>query len=106
MSINLKFLKFVFVDINFRGFSMNNTQIASFPVIVELDEDNVFIVSCPVFKGCHSYGKTIDEALENLSEAIGLCVEESGYTIDNSSKYIGIREINLNLVDLKSKLNV
>ncbi len=45
-------------------------------VVVEVDEDGFFIVSCPVYKGCHSYGKTIDEALENLKEVVTICVEE------------------------------
>jgi predicted RNase H-like HicB family nuclease len=40
------------------------------PVVVETDEDGVYIVSCPVFKGCHSYGATVDEALENLFQLI------------------------------------
>ena len=46
------------------------------PVVVETDEDGVFIVSCPTFKGCHADGKTIDEALSNLSEVIDLCLDE------------------------------
>jgi predicted RNase H-like HicB family nuclease len=29
------------------------------PVVVEVDADGFFIVSCPLYKGCHSYGKTI-----------------------------------------------
>ncbi len=33
------------------------------PIIIETDEDGVFIVSYPQFKGCHTFGKTIDEAL-------------------------------------------
>ncbi len=77
--------------------SMQKKQTISFPVIIELDEDNIFIVSCPVFKGCHSYGKTIDEAIENLSEAIEICVEETGYTSDNTNTYLGMREISLKL---------
>ena len=80
---------------------MKNKENISFPVIIELDEDNVFIVSCPVFKGCHSYGKTIDEAMNNLAEVIEMCIEESNYNIDNSNKYVGIREINFT----KSRLN-
>jgi predicted RNase H-like HicB family nuclease len=32
------------------------------PIIIETDVDGIFIVSCPQFKGCHTYGKTIDEA--------------------------------------------
>ena len=46
------------------------------PILVEQDEDNYYIVSCPVFKGCHSYGSTIDEAIENIKEVIEICIEE------------------------------
>lgn len=35
-----------------------------FPILIEQDEGNIYIVSCPVFKGCHSYGSTINEALK------------------------------------------
>lgn len=55
---------------------MNENSNISFPVIVELDEDNVFIVSCPVFKGCHSYGNTIDEAMNNLNEVIEMNIDD------------------------------
>jgi predicted RNase H-like HicB family nuclease len=50
-----------------------------FPVIVEVDEDGYYIVSCPLFKGCHTYGKTIEEALENIKEVIEMCLEEEGF---------------------------
>ena len=46
------------------------------PVLVELDENGVFIVSCPLYKGCHTYGKTIDEAMSNLKEVVQICNEE------------------------------
>ncbi len=82
---------------------MQTKNTISFPVIVELDEDNIFIVSCPVFKGCHSYGKTIDEAIKNISEVIEICVEEKGYNLDSSNKYVGMREINLELFHQKSQ---
>lgn len=47
------------------------------PVVVETDEDGIFIVSCPVFKGCHSYGSTIDEALDNLKEVVQMCIDDN-----------------------------
>jgi len=47
------------------------------PIIIETDEDGIFIVSCPQFKGCHTFGKTIDEALARIKEAIELCMEDS-----------------------------
>lgn len=46
------------------------------PVIVEVDEDGFFIVSCLLYKGCHSYGKNIDEALANLKEVAEMCIAE------------------------------
>jgi len=63
------------------------------PVIIEQDEDNVYIVSCPAFKGCHSYGGTIEEAMKNLREVVEICLEEQ--QIDTSNKFIGFRELEI-----------
>jgi len=52
------------------------TQKHHFPILIEQDEDNVYIVSCAVFKGCHSYGKTVDEAMKNIQEVIEMCLQE------------------------------
>ena len=46
-----------------------------FTVVVEQDEDGVYISSCPALQGCHSNGETYKEALENLKEAIQLHIE-------------------------------
>jgi predicted RNase H-like HicB family nuclease len=54
----------------------SETKVLHLPILVEQDEDNFFIVSCPVFKACHSYGATIDEALVNIKEVIDMCIEE------------------------------
>jgi len=47
-----------------------------FPVVVEIDEDGIYIVSCHIFTGCHAAGKTIDEALIDLREVVEMCIEE------------------------------
>jgi predicted RNase H-like HicB family nuclease len=47
-----------------------------FPVFVEKDEDGFYVVECPVFRGCYSGGKTLDEALANIREVIELCLDE------------------------------
>lgn len=47
-----------------------------FPVIIEKDSTGFFVISCPVLEGCYTQGATIDEALENIKEAIGLCLED------------------------------
>jgi len=39
-------------------------------VLVEQDEEGFFVSSCPALKGCWSQGKTEEEALDNIQEAI------------------------------------
>ena len=41
-----------------------------FRVIIEPDEDGIFVSSCPSLPGCISQGKTRKEALANIKEAI------------------------------------
>jgi predicted RNase H-like HicB family nuclease len=46
-----------------------------FSVIIERDEDGIYIASCPAFQGCYSQGDTYEEALTNLQDAIKLHIE-------------------------------
>jgi len=62
-----------------------------FPILIEQDEDGVFIVSCPTFKGCHSFGKTVDIALQNIKEVIQMCLEEE--QPKELNHFIGFREL-------------
>ena len=41
-----------------------------FRVIIEPDEDGVFVAECPTLPGCISQGTTREEALANLKEAM------------------------------------
>lgn len=63
-----------------------------YPVIIEQDNEGVFIVECPNFKGCRSYGHSLDEALENIREAIEACINEEP-TITEKITFLGIRDL-------------
>jgi predicted RNase H-like HicB family nuclease len=41
-----------------------------FAITLETDEDGFVAVSCPALPGCHSQGKSKDEAIANIKEAI------------------------------------
>ncbi len=41
-----------------------------FLVTLERDEDGYYVVECPSLPGCLSQGKTPDEAMANIREAI------------------------------------
>ncbi|MGD9629432.1 MAG: type II toxin-antitoxin system HicB family antitoxin [Pyrinomonadaceae bacterium] len=47
-------------------------------VIIESGEDGYFVARVPSLKGCWSQGKTREEALENIREAIDLYLEPEG----------------------------
>jgi predicted RNase H-like HicB family nuclease len=47
----------------------------SFIALIEKDEDGVFIGIIPPLKGCYSYGKTLDELMANMKEAIDAHLE-------------------------------
>jgi len=46
-----------------------------FTITVDRDEDGVWITECPSIPGCVSQGKTKDEAIANIQEAIQSCLE-------------------------------
>jgi len=46
-----------------------------FTVIIEKGEDGYYVGSVPQLEGCHTQGKTLDELMENVKEAILLCLE-------------------------------
>ncbi len=44
-------------------------------VLIEQDEDGVFVVEVPALPGCISQGNTREEALVNIQEAIAVYLE-------------------------------
>lgn len=48
------------------------TTTYNFPVIIEKDADGFFVADCPELIGCHTQGKTLEEAITNIRDAIKL----------------------------------
>ena len=65
-----------------------------FIVVIEKDEGGVFIGTVPSLKGCYSYGKTLDELMVNLKEAIEAHLEafaeEKALPV---TRFAGVQEI-------------
>lgn len=62
-------------------------------VIMYKDEDGYWVVECPSLKGCISQGKTKEQALSNIKEAIAgyiAALEEDGLPVprDNFEAYL------------------
>ena len=60
-------------------------KVYNFTVVIEKDEDGYYVGSVLSLKGCHTQGKTIDELLNNIKEAIELYLEEEPEAYDELS---------------------
>jgi len=47
-------------------------------VHIEKGEDSGYVAHCPAIPGCHSQGETLEEAIENIKDAIRGCIEALG----------------------------
>ena len=47
-----------------------NGEVLKLLVVFQMDEDGWEVASCPTLPGCHSQGRTREEALDNIREAI------------------------------------
>ena len=63
------------------------------PVLIEQDEDGVFIVSVPTLRGCRSYGHTLDQAMNNIAEAATLCLEDEKPI--SGAAFVGVRDLEI-----------
>ena len=64
-----------------------------FYVVIERDEDGFYVGEVPQLKACYSQGSTIDELIENIKEAIELCLEEGQPAQIN--EFIGVRKVTI-----------
>ncbi|GBE20596.1 MAG TPA: type II toxin-antitoxin system HicB family antitoxin [Candidatus Pacearchaeota archaeon] len=65
-----------------------------FNVVIEKDEDGMYVASVPEIHGCHTQGKTIQEVLERIKEAIEVCLEADGEEI-TPMKFVGIQRVEI-----------
>lgn len=72
-----------------------------FKVLIERDEDGLYVASVPELPGCYTQGKTLEEARARIREAIELVLEsdrelkEEKLFFDSSSyaSFLGIEQV-------------
>ena len=61
-----------------------------FFVVIEQDEDGMYVGEVPQLVACYSQGRTIDELLINIREVIALCLEEG---LSQMTEFIGVQKV-------------
>jgi predicted RNase H-like HicB family nuclease len=63
-----------------------------FTMVIEQDEDGIYVASVPELEGCHTQAKTLDELRERMREAIELYLEvESDRIHEMPLNFVGIQ---------------
>jgi Uncharacterized conserved protein len=57
------------IPVKMEGKSLNYT------VLIKQDEDEMYIAKVPDIPGCYTQGKTVEQAMERIREAIQVCLE-------------------------------
>jgi predicted RNase H-like HicB family nuclease len=62
-----------------------------FYVVIERDEDGIYIGEVPQLKACYSQGETVDELMQNIREVIEICLEE--LEEESTTEFIGVQRV-------------
>lgn len=64
----------------------------SFDVVIERDEEGLYVASVPSLPGCHTQAPSLDALMERMREAIELCLEEEDLA-PAKLEFIGLQRI-------------
>ena len=65
-----------------------------FTIVIEQDEDGIYVASVPELEGCHTQAKTLDELRERVKKAIQLYLEvESDLIEEVPLEFVGIQKV-------------
>ncbi len=63
-----------------------------FYVVIERDEDGLYVGEVPQLKACYSQGETIDELMVNIREVIEMCLEELE-EVETMTEFVGVQRL-------------
>ncbi len=67
-------------------------KVLNFTVLIEQDEDGIYVAKVPDIIGCYTQGKTVEQAMERIKEAIQVCLEADDEEI-MPLKFIGVQQL-------------
>lgn len=62
-----------------------------FLVVIERDENGFYVGEAPQLRACYNQGRTLDELMENIREAIMLCLEDEGE--ESMAEFVGVQRV-------------
>lgn len=69
-------------------------EMRQFDVIIERDQEGWFVGSVAQLPGCHTQGRSLDELMQRMQEAVELCLDVDGAPAQ-SLEFVGIQRITI-----------
>ncbi|MBI2666974.1 type II toxin-antitoxin system HicB family antitoxin [Candidatus Woesearchaeota archaeon] len=66
----------------------------TFTVLIERDEDGIYVAKVPDIPGCYTQGKTVEEAMERVKEAIQVCLEAEKEAY-SPLQFVGVQQLEM-----------
>jgi len=79
-----------------RAKKIKSTSLTTFPVLIEQDENGIYVGTVSSLRSCYTQGRTLAELYKNLQEVVGLSLEvEKEYfdTKPSTSRIVGFQNI-------------
>jgi len=70
-------------------------MIREFNIVIEQDEDGIYIGSVPELPGCHTQAKSLDELQKRIIEAIELYIEVDKGQRKEPTKFVGFQKVEI-----------
>ena len=64
-----------------------------FFVVVEKDEDQFFVGEVTQLRSCFSQGRSLEELMENMREAICLCLDDEEFGGSSFPEFLGVQRV-------------
>jgi len=67
-------------------------KVYNYTVLIEQDEDGLYVAKVPDIVGCYTQGKTVEQAMQRIKEAIEVCLEAEKEQYQ-PLKFVGVQQI-------------
>ena len=68
----------------------------SFPVVIERDENGVYVGTVPSLRSCYTQAKTLPQLYSRLDEVVALCLEverDIFHVVPRQNDFLGVQKL-------------
>lgn len=66
-----------------------------YEVVIEQDENKVYVAYVPELPGCHTQGDTVSEVMANIKEAIELYLDYTKEKSESAMKFVAVKKVSV-----------